>query len=363
MKIALYLLACLFTGGMNNVLANISEDTLAILVNENDPESIEIARYYQKARLISNENIIYLKFRPGVASLTEAEFADVSGQLGKKTGKHIQAFALAWRKPWRVSCMSITSAFSLGFDRAFCSSGCQFTKKSGYFNSQSQQPFYDFAIRPSMLLSANSVDAIKKLIDRGISADYTRPVGSAYLLSTSDKHRNVRAAQFPLYANSLYRLINIEQVSADALRNKKDIMFYFTGRSNVKYLSENLFLPGSVADHLTSTGGHLFNGSQMSVLEWIDAGASGSYGTVAEPCNFVHKFPNPGIVMQKYLSGETLLAAYWKSVQMPGQGLFVGDPLVSPYKGCQTVANRTGVFQYVRNVPKNFVERKNRNCY
>jgi hypothetical protein len=32
-----------------------------------------------------------------------------------------------------------------------------------------------------------------------------------------------------------------------------------------------------------------------------------------------------------YLKGDTLLEAYWKSVAMPGQGLFIGEPLARPY--------------------------------
>ncbi len=346
----------------SNVQAEINSTTLAVLVNKNDPESMEIARYYQKARLIPDENIIYIAFRAGANKLTEAEFAEISAQLNGKVSENIQAFALAWRKPWRVACMSISSAFSLGFDKAYCSQGCKVTRVNKYFNSQSHRPFNDFAFRPSMLLSASSVDAVKKLIDRSVSSDYTRPLGTAYLLNTSDRNRNVRAAHFPRYKNAMQRLLNIELVSADALRHKNDIMFYFTGRVKVKYLNENRFLPGSVADHLTSTGGHLFNGQQMSVLEWIDSGVAGTYGAVVEPCNFEQKFPVPGIVMQKYLSGETLIEAYWKSVKMPGQGLFVGEPLASPYKGCEIVMNRNGAFQYKRKVPENFVESRNRNC-
>jgi len=346
----------------SKIQAKINNTTLAVLVNKNDPESMEIARYYQKARLIPDENIIYIEFRAGASALSEAEFAEISMQLRGKVRDEIQAFALAWRKPWRVACMSITSAFSLGFDKVFCSKGCKVTKVNRYFNSQSRSPFDDFAFRPSMLLSANSVEGVKKLIDRGVSSDYTRPVGTAYLLNTSDKNRNVRAEYFSHYARAMKKLLYIELVSADALRHKKDVMFYFTGRERVKYLSENRFLPGSVADHLTSTGGHLFNGQQMSVLEWISAGATGTYGAVVEPCNFKQKFPAPGIVMQKYLSGETLIEAYWKSVKMPGQGLFVGEPLASPYKGCQTMMSRGGIFQYKRKIPDNFVESRNRNC-
>ena len=33
-----------------------------------------------------------------------------------------------------------------------------------------------------------------------------------------------------------------------------------------------------------------------------------------------------------YLSGETLIEAYWKSVAMPGQGIFVGEPLAAPFR-------------------------------
>lgn len=71
----------------------------------------------------------------------------------------------------------------------------------------------------------------------------------------------------------------------------------------------------------------------MSVLEWLEAGATASYGTVIEPCNFPGKFPNVPVAMRHYLDGETAIEAYWKSVLMPGQGLFVGDPLAAPFRG------------------------------
>jgi uncharacterized protein (TIGR03790 family) len=90
-------------------------------------------------------------------------------------------------------------------------------------------------------------------------------------------------------------------------------------------------LPGAVADHLTSAGGILTGSYQMSALEWLKAGATGSYGTVVEPCNFPEKFPNPGVLMGYYLKGSTLIEAYWKSVAEPGQGIFVGEPLAKPF--------------------------------
>jgi xylose isomerase len=35
--------------------------------------------------------------------------------------------------------------------------------------------------------------------------------------------------------------------------------------------------------------------------------------------------------MRHYLSGDTAIEAYWKSVVWPGQGVFIGEPLARPY--------------------------------
>ncbi|MGE0558070.1 MAG: TIGR03790 family protein, partial [Burkholderiales bacterium] len=55
-------------------------------------------------------------------------------------------------------------------------------------------------------------------------------------------------------------------------------------------------------------------------------------GAVVEPCNLQPKFPNPLVLIDRYLRGDTLIEAYWKSVQMPGQGVFIGEPLAAPFR-------------------------------
>jgi len=69
----------------------------------------------------------------------------------------------------------------------------------------------------------------------------------------------------------------------------------------------------------------------MSALRWLDAGATASYGTVSEPCNYWQKFPNPTVLLKWYVNGATAIEAYWKSVAWPAQGVFVGEPLAAPY--------------------------------
>lgn len=92
------------------------------------------------------------------------------------------------------------------------------------------------------------------------------------------------------------------------------------------------WLPGALADHLTSAGGQLLGGhAQMSVLDWLESGATASYGTVSEPCNHLQKFPHPQVLLLHYLQGASALEAYWRSVAWPAQGVFVGAPLAAPF--------------------------------
>ncbi len=309
-------------------------DDLAVIVNIDDGLSRAVGKYYQQRRGIPEQNIIRIRFKPGVAAIEPAEFLRLWAQVKKQTPENVQAYALTWALPYRVSCMSITTAFATGFDTRYCAAkSCNPTQLSPYFSSLSTRPYQDFKLRPTMSVAATTLSEAKALIDRGIDADSSFPEGTAYLLSTSDAPRNVRAVQFPETVDFFHPYINIKMEKSDTLRNAKDVLFYFTGVAKVADLKTLHFVPGAVADHLTSTGGFLDNNDQMSSLRWLEAGATGSYGTVVEPCNFPQKFPIPGIVIQQYLRGETLIEAYWKSVAWPGEGIFIGEPLANPYGG------------------------------
>jgi uncharacterized protein (TIGR03790 family) len=107
---------------------------------------------------------------------------------------------------------------------------------------------------------------------------------------------------------------------------------YQTGLTHVPHPDQVKWLPGALADHLTSFGGGLLEASgQMSALEWLESGATASYGTVSEPCNFVQKFPHPQILLLNYTQGATAIESYWRSVAWPAQGVFIGEPLAAPF--------------------------------
>ena len=309
----------------------LSAQELAIIVNDNDALSRQIGDYYQQKRGIPYDQVIHIRLPVGRAVLTESEFERIKQQVDEKTPKQVQAFALTWLQPFRVKCMSITTAFAVGFDSAFCSDGCNTTRPSPYFASDAERPYDKYGWRPTMVVAADNFAEAKRLIDRGVASDFSRPAGAAYLLKTSDHARSSRALAFKNIAEKFEPFWKVHYLEQDYIAGRDDVMFYFTGMVHVPHIRENRFLPGAIADHLTSAGGIMSGSKQMNIMEWIKAGATGSYGAVTEPCNFPAKFPNPSIVMYYYLRGSSLIEAYWKSVGQPGQGIFVGEPLAKPF--------------------------------
>lgn len=315
---------------------------LAVVVNEADPQSVAVAEYYRRVRQIPEQNIVRIRLQSRDPVMSPGEFAVLKKLIDTRLPDSIQGYALTWTTPYRVGCMSITSAFALGYDYRYCATGCRITKTSEYFSSPSRTPWQDHRIRPAMMLAGKNVAEVKALIDRGVKADGSFPRGSAYLLDTSDRIRSVRRMFYPLVQEHLGERLPVNILQADSVKNKNGVLFYFTGLVDVPDIKSNYYLPGAVADHLTSYGGKLTDSSQMSSLRWLEAGLTGSYGTVVEPCAFPNKFPNPLLLMERYLAGEHLIEAYWKSVDMPGQGIFIGEPLARPWHGYQLHRDANG---------------------
>jgi uncharacterized protein (TIGR03790 family) len=307
----------------------LSANELGLVVNLQDHQSVQVANYYQTARGIPEANIIKVSFEPSPI-LSKQMFEKIKAEIDAATPSHIQGFAISWTSPYRVGCMSITSAIAMGYDDAYCAH-CKPTKPSEYFNASSTSPYTDFKIRPAMMLAGTNFEQVKALIDKGVASDSTMPKGNAFLLNTSDKNRNVRAVFFEDTKKALNPAFSTYVVKANDISFKQQVMFYFTGVTHVKHLDTLKFLPGALADHLTSAGGVLLNSGQMSVLRWLEAGATASYGAVVEPCNYREKFPMPGVAMFHYMTGASALEAYWKSVAWPGEGIFVGEPLARPF--------------------------------
>lgn len=307
-------------------------EQVAVVVNDANGNSVEVGRYYLKARSIPEQNLVHVSIPGSPRKLTATAFNLLKQQIDAHLQPDIQAIVLVWTAPYAVECNSITAAITLGYDAPQCRETCAAGKPTPYFNSASHQPYTDFGMRISMLLPTDSVEQAKALIDRGIISGFRLYPASAYFLQTSDPDRNSRAIYFPPPGNIPQLQFTVKTLRANQLEDAQDVIIYETGAAQVAKLDTLKFLPGALADHLTSAGGDLLGKGQMSSLRWLEAGATASYGTVSEPCNYWQKFPNPAVLLKHYLSGESAIEAYWKSVAWPAQGVFIGEPLAAPYR-------------------------------
>lgn len=318
------------------VWGRITAEDLGVVINLDDPYSVEVGEHYIRARKISPNQVLRLRL-PVRPTLDRQEFQAFRRQLDGFFGVRTEGLALAWRQPHAVECHSITGALALGFDPALCEKTCAPSKPSRYFGSATIHPMRDLGVRLSMLLAAPDVAQAKALINRGVASDGTlsergpQPA-NVHFVTTSDALRSVRRQLFPPDGPVPAFGIDVHLDQTEALRNADRVLMYLTGRTHVDGLDTIGFLPGALADHLTSFGGVLDKpNSQMTVMSWIQAGATASHGTVSEPCAHVQKFPHPQLLLLFYAQGASAMEAYWKSVAWPRQSLFVGEPLAAPF--------------------------------
>jgi uncharacterized protein (TIGR03790 family) len=318
------------------VFGRITAEELGIVINEDDPYSVEVGEYYAKARRIPAGRVLRVKL-PVKGVLSRDEFEGLSKKVAGYFGPRVQGLALAWRLPYAVECNAITGALTMGFDGSLCSHTCAQSRRSTYFGSPSSQPFKDHQMRLSMMLASRDVEAAKALIDRGVRSDGTLGLRGgipvrAHFVTTSDAIRSQRQLLFPPEGAVGRFGVDVALDQTEALRHEDRVLIYMTGRAQVEGLDTVKFVPGALADHLTSYGG-IFDKphGQMTALAWLDAGATASYGTASEPCAHLQKFPNPQALLLFYVQGASALEAYWKSVLWPQQGVFVGEPLAAPF--------------------------------
>ncbi|HOW96840.1 MAG TPA: TIGR03790 family protein [Kiritimatiellia bacterium] len=329
-------------GGPQNVL---------IVVNDGDPDSQELGRYYREARGIPERNVCHLNLSAPLHNtfldIFEKSIRDpiLAHIRDEKLSDQIDFLALCMDTPTRINdSESITAALFYGFKNAPPAPPCQLSPSTLSFYFNAERAFtHDLAGRENphylaMMLTGPAPRDARALVDRGAACDGTAPTGTFYLVKPpGDPDRNIRYRLFDeldFHARFMPGFPRRVFSEENTLTGLTDILGYLTGGPNhpETFWTANQYLPGAIADQLTSFSGLLPVPpmGQGSMLQWIGAGATASYGTVSEPCNFLEKFPSP-MVLFWYARGFNLAESYWMGVAHPYQGLFVGDPLAAPY--------------------------------
>jgi uncharacterized protein (TIGR03790 family) len=335
-----------------------------IVVNDSDGESLELGVYYAAARGIPQKNIVHVAVPMSSATLTFAQFEALirlpvlEHLTSSGISDQIDRVVFAWKVPYRVRLNaeqpndfnSLPAMLFYGWkdSPATPPSACVLTEEAlnPLFATQKafrhDDPAYAERYFPSFMLTGSTLLDALALVDRSVAADGTFPQGDVFLLRTSDTARNV---QWPQFDGADFRARFDGHgdrwfiVDADSISAQSAVMGIMAGRTSLQpSLPSNTFLPGALGDHLTSFGGlYTASGGQMPITDWITAGAAGTFGTVAEPCNFTNKFP-AAMTYAWYGAGYDLGDAYTMGVKHPYMGLVIGDPLCRPYADVPTVA-------------------------
>ena len=179
----------------------------------------------------------------------------------------------------------------------------------------------------------NSLAEAIEGMERSAGADFTHPEGSFYFCLTKDVRTTTRKWAFDSVIEQLQELgFDAEVVDQTLPANKRNVLGVQSGAPNYNWaISRSEFVPGALADNLTSFGGQLRVGSsQTKLTEFLRGGAAGSSGTVTEPFAIQNKFPLPHMYLY-YARGASLAEAFHMSVAGPYQLLIMGDPVCQPF--------------------------------
>ena len=336
---------------------------LLVLANGRSPDSVEVARAYMRLRHIPEANLVRLSvpvFPPGRAwALSPADFTrriwDPAWKVMRERGieDRILAWAYSVHFPIRITTVPALSIQGLTFlrnrlpDQAAVRRG---TYSSPLFAGPTEAdgrswPAEGFEASrarlgkdmplPSMMLGytglrGNTKEAVLGCLERAAAADGTAPAGVVYFVTRDNVRSTCRDWQYPAAQRELTAL-GIEAVITNRMPvGRTNLLGLMTGAAVVDPGRGNRFLPGSMAEHLTSAAANFRARYQTKLSVWIDAGAAASAGTVSEPFALWPKFPNARFFVH-YASGRTMVESFFASIRCPLQILLVGDPLTRPW--------------------------------
>ena len=323
---------------------------VVIVVNQNSTNSIQLGNYYRELRQIPSQNVLRVNWGGSALSWTLSDFTTylytplMAMLAQRQLTNQIDYVVLSMDIPYQVYASgtptydSATSTLFYGFKpdpNPPCSMAAGSTNlyagSEGIFRSTPPISASSNSFLVTMLTSS-SLALAQQLVNSGVGSDFTFPTQTVYLAKSTDLARNVRYLSFDdaIFNTRLRGNYSMLRTNADSTGVFGNSLGLQSGVVNSS-VAPTTFVPGALADNLTSNGGLIFeNSGQLNMLLFLAAGAAGTYGTVTEPCNYLEKFPSP----QNYFyqaRGFSLAECYYMSVTNPYEGLILGEPLAAPF--------------------------------
>lgn len=342
---------------------------ILLLVNRNSPDSTAIAREYCRLRGVPEPNLVLLDL-PYPAGKVPVEIAaadftrliwDPATAAAKARGiqDHILAWVYSVDFPVRIAGNPPGSITGLTFLRnrpASQTDVAQALYRSPLFAGPESPQAAGFPAQsldvqkawlakdtplPAMMLgyvgpNGNTRAEVLACLERGAKADAQKPDGTVYFATNTDVRSVCRLWEIPSAANELksrrirFSITNALPIAAT------DVIGLMAGAADLDLKSGPAFLPGAMAEHLTSFGAMFDTSSQTKITEWIRAGATASAGTVTEPLSAWPKFPHARFHAHS-AAGCTIIESFYQSLRCPLQILPLGDPLCAPWRSAATL--------------------------
>jgi len=345
-----------------------SPENAVLIVDPSNPVSLQVANRYRALRDLPDRNVLYFAPNPGsyaafqstvkpafLGSLEQLAIEDHVDYvvLSAGAGFQVAASGLVSDGCSAVNRFAVTTPFAIARTWSSVPVGASSQTANGYYTASDYALAFDartgwaaggpsatgarYYLATSLGYegpNGNTVAEILANLDRSAAVDGTRPVGTAYLCQTNDAARSgPRHGFYPAAAAAINALgLSAQHLFANLPPAGSNCIGIMTGLADPAIDATALtLLPGSFADHLTSYAGTFDGGGQTKMSRWIAKGASGTSGTVEEPCNYPGKFPHARLHVY-YAQGLSLGEAWLRSLgYVPFQQLFVGDPLCRPY--------------------------------
>lgn len=351
-------------------------DSTVIVANENEPESVQLAEAYRRARNIPRSQLCLLDiFEEPDMTLEQYQrlFLEPLTACLEANGlsARIEAVMLIRGLPLRVSIpvgptreerVSLAAALSLGRstnaagepllgmppgeDVDCGSSTCYAARWTNLYRSGNFRPGYEVndrdgnTYRPLLatMLNGRSYEEAALLLTSALDGEASVGARGTFLfMEGADPARAALDFQYVRVINALGTrgYTDIVRTPFDAELSGLTLASMFVGTAAIGAAVEgNTFAPGAIADNLTSFGAMPVNFTldgelQVSIGRFVARGLAGVHGTTDEPLN--NCFPSRDL-LTNYVDGYTLAESYFS--EMPyiyWRNLVLGDPMAAPY--------------------------------